>query len=165
MFLLCLLCLLSKTILSTCLLPLVLYSGEENKSLTEFVTVYSYDEWLQFNELSIIAHTIIFIWKSLSLFHCMYYICIWNSEQCSHTTDFLLFLPQIIQDIQQNWNLLAYSVIVSLWTLETWMSMYGMLMEKTVAHSAAHTVTSCRRIEAACVSICQIFTMSEARKL
>jgi hypothetical protein len=45
------------------------------------------------------------------------------------------------------------------------MSIYGMLMEKTVAHSAAHTVTSYRRIEAASVSICQIFTMSEARKL
>jgi len=42
------------------LLPLVLYPGEENKSFTEFVTVSSYDKWLQFNELNIIAHTIIF---------------------------------------------------------------------------------------------------------
>lgn len=63
MFLLCLLCLLSKTILSTSLLPLVPYPGEENKSLTEFVTVYSYDKWLQFNELNIIAHTIILYMK------------------------------------------------------------------------------------------------------
>ena len=160
-----LLCLLSKAILWTCLLPLVLYPGKENKSLTEFVTVYSCDKWLQFNELSIIAHTIIFYVKLFFFIPLHILYLIWNSEQCSHTTHFLLFLPQIIQDIQQNWNLLAYSVILSLWTLDTWMCMYGMLMEKTVAHSAAHTVTSCRRIEAASISICQIFTMSETRKL
>ena len=59
----CACCAFSKTILSTSLLPLVLYPGEGTKSLTEFVTVYSYEKQLQFNELNIIAHTIIFYMK------------------------------------------------------------------------------------------------------
>jgi len=69
-----LLCLLSKTVLSTSLLPLVLYPGEGTKAWLKFLLFI-----LMINGCSLMNWTLLhtpslFIWKSLSLFHCMYYI-------------------------------------------------------------------------------------------